>query len=742
MSHSMDKKPFRAHNEQESVIELNTNPHLKDASLPRRSYSDYDSDSHSIVDDDKTKVTVAPRRSQYDWWNRYHPMLRAFILIITVGGVLSIPAIVVGVLIWSKVKFFDGDITPASPYYTELTVVRWFTWATITWVAGVMVFHLVVSIPSFTVTMCKFLLGHCSERTKNRLETINSASIYTKFFLSSLISLLVFRIVFPQSSYLSGDWTKEGWTKGIFGAIACITIISAIMFVEKMVLQMIATSFHRTAYKERLKDLKYSLWVLDQLDDARRQHNDNTFVSPFAWARRNPDRSSTADLFQMGNRSRTNSNVNEGSKSSTTGLIQPFNFVAKAVRNAGKQVTNADVDINSNTRARRLAAKLFDALQGTRDYLTVRDFIPFFNTQKEAEKAFAMFDKDGNGDISRKEMRDRILNIYKERRALNSSLRDMSQIVGKLDKILIALAIVIAAILCSMVFGQNPGASLVSFGTLFVAWSFVFGGTLKNIFECLIFLFITHPYDAGDVVIINGTTMTVTKVRVLSTIFTRGDGQYVCAPNTTLLTLFINNLRRSPPQNETITVNFDFYTPEDKMIALKERLNHFIDQYPRIFLPEVGFSVDSILDANKLTVNLTLSYKTNWQNGGPRSEGRDKFIMTLRNSMMELGIKCYGLTQPVQLQGPPPRYDDLAGQLPSQPPGGGPSPHGEGQSRRDFFDGDDSSALYRNGSTMYDRAPAGGSSTGGRTGGTGYTQNANNTAAAATGLIAANMMGF
>ncbi|RKP39411.1 Mechanosensitive ion channel-domain-containing protein, partial [Dimargaris cristalligena] len=297
------------------------------------------------------------------------------------------------------------------------------------------------------------------------------------------------------------------------------------------------------------------------------------------------------------------------------------------------------VDINSNSRARKLANKLFDALQGTRDYLTMRDFIPYFNTQKDAQKAFALFDKDGNGDVTKKEMRDRIIATYKERRALNASLRDMSQIVGKLDKILVVISVVLIAIFCSMVFGQSPAASLVSFGTLFVAWSFIFGGTLKNMFECLIFLFITHPYDAGDQVVVNGVTMTVAKVRVLSTVFTRGDGQYVCAPNITLLGLFINNLRRSPPQNETVVMNFDFYTPEAKLYQLKDRLNQLLDQYPRIFVPGVGFSLDNILDANKLVVNLSLNYKSNWQNGGPRAEGRNKFMMCLRNAMIELNIK-------------------------------------------------------------------------------------------------------
>jgi Ca2+-binding EF-hand superfamily protein len=54
------------------------------------------------------------------------------------------------------------------------------------------------------------------------------------------------------------------------------------------------------------------------------------------------------------------------------------------------------------------------------------DFYPFFKTEDDARTAFSLFDKDGNGDISKKEMREAVQRIYRERKALTASLKDMS----------------------------------------------------------------------------------------------------------------------------------------------------------------------------------------------------------------------------------------------------------------------------------------------------------------------------
>lgn len=153
---------------------------------------------------------------------------------------------------------------------------------------------------------------------------------------------------------------------------------------------------------------------------------------------------------------------------------------------------------NSTQQAKTLAKKIYHNLLGpdsNRDYIVEADLYPFFNTTHEAKHAFELFDTDGNGDISKRELRSGCIRIYRERKNLTRSMRDLSQATGKLDVIGMIIFIIIWVVIVCAAFGVNVGSDLMPLWSGFIAASFVFGTSAKDAFEAIIFVFVTVSLD-------------------------------------------------------------------------------------------------------------------------------------------------------------------------------------------------------------------------------------------------------
>lgn len=127
-----------------------------------------------------------------------------------------------------------------------------------------------------------------------------------------------------------------------------------------------------------------------------------------------------------------------------------------------------------------------------RTYLVPSNFYPAFATKDEAKEAFRIFDRDNNGDISRPEIKSTLLRVYKERRFLSRSMRDVGAALKTLDQILLLIALVILLFVSLSIFGVNVTQSLTSVYSLGLAASFVFKNSASNVFDAIMFLFVTQ----------------------------------------------------------------------------------------------------------------------------------------------------------------------------------------------------------------------------------------------------------
>ena len=127
-----------------------------------------------------------------------------------------------------------------------------------------------------------------------------------------------------------------------------------------------------------------------------------------------------------------------------------------------------------------------------RSYLVPRDFYPAFRDEATAEAAFRVFDNDNNGDISRAEIKNTLVKVYKERRFLSRSMRDVGAALKTLDNVLLGFAMIVLFFISISIFNVNVGNSLTSVYSLGIALSFIFKNSASSAFDAIMFLFVTQ----------------------------------------------------------------------------------------------------------------------------------------------------------------------------------------------------------------------------------------------------------
>ncbi|KAL9539677.1 hypothetical protein MBANPS3_010130 [Mucor bainieri] len=297
---------------------------------------------------------------------------------------------------------------------------------------------------------------------------------------------------------------------------------------------------------------------------------------------------------------------------------------------------------NSTQQAKYLAKKIYTNIVGPdshRDTIVEADLYPFFRTTKEATFAFGLFDTDGNGDISKRELRSGCIRIYRERKNLTRSMRDLSQATGKLDIILMIVFIIIWAIIVCAAFGVDVGTDLMPLWSAFVAASFVFGTSAKDAFEAIIFVFVTHPFDSGDRVFIQGENWVVHNVGLLVTTFLKWDGSIVYAKNSVLTTQYIINVRRSGRTGETVELQISFATPSWKIRKITDHMIEWCNQYPKLYSTNsASTNITGFQNQNIVNLSFYFEHTQNWQDAGGRWLRHNNFMMELKEECERLEI--------------------------------------------------------------------------------------------------------
>ncbi|KAI9256658.1 hypothetical protein BDA99DRAFT_485107 [Phascolomyces articulosus] len=315
------------------------------------------------------------------------------------------------------------------------------------------------------------------------------------------------------------------------------------------------------------------------------------------------------------------------------------------------QSNNIVTPQNTSRQAKALAKRIFHNIVGTtgRDTIGEKDLYPFFRTHQEAATAFQLFDRDGNGSIDKSELRSACVRIYRERKNLATSMRDLSQATGKMDIILLVIFTAIWVIIVCASFGVDVGTQLMPLWSAFIAASFVFGNSAKDAFESIIFVFVTHPFDAGDRVFIGDENWVVDQVGLLVSTFIKWDGSIVYAKNSILATQYIINVRRTGITGQTVDLNIAYNTPSWKIHQLRDHMAEWTNKFPHLYnLNGTSANIISFENMNRITVTLYFEHTKNWQDPGDRWLRHNNFMLELKDECDRLEINYVLPSQPFE----------------------------------------------------------------------------------------------
>lgn len=461
-----------------------------------------------------------------------------------------------------------------------------------------------------------------------------------------LLAVLISFLPIMVHHHLEGGTKTHRWEVSMNKVIISIFTGAALNFFEKIIIQLIAISFHLRTYADRIDINKFQI---DSLTKLYQYSKDKIAMEDSDFEERTPTGpgSGTRTPMQYLNEVQKKTHSVFGKVGDVAGKVAG-DFTGKAITKSTHPRQLVLTLLSSPPQSQVLARRLYRTfVQEDADTVSSEDLKHAFDNDEEAESAFAMFDKDLNGDISMAELEAVCVDIGKERKSITASLKDLDSVVAKLDAVLLFFVMVATVLVFLSLISTSTAGVLTSAGSAVLALSWLFSTTAQEFLASCIFVLVKHPFDVGDRVTIYGNTgadmkgddYLVKKISLLYTEFKKLEGHIVQAPNSYLNTLFILNMRRSGGLAEAVKLTVKFGTTLDQIDELRTQLLEYVKAEKREYQPNILTEIRDIVEAYSVNLNVVFFYKSNWQNELLRLQRRNKFICAMMVSMQEIGIE-------------------------------------------------------------------------------------------------------
>ena len=304
----------------------------------------------------------------------------------------------------------------------------------------------------------------------------------TAMFLWMLVVLCTYNPILKEHRIEKGDDADDkdsAWISIVYKIVISLFILTALNFAEKILIQWIASSFHRRTYSLRIQEnhmqidclvalYTYAKTCLEAQDPVWNQNSvggDSSGMPTPLMAMKNNARQAWSKVGKAANRFAGDITGRRMLKGN-----HPRKVVMELLRSTNSSYTLA-----------RVFYRTF--VQPGKDTIVLEDILPAFPSVEEAEACFSVFDKDFNGDISMEELEMVCSEIHLEKKAIAASLKDLDSVIRKLDKVFLFVIFVIVVIVFVSIISNSAAAALTSAGTFILGLSWLLQATAQEFLQ-------------------------------------------------------------------------------------------------------------------------------------------------------------------------------------------------------------------------------------------------------------------
>jgi hypothetical protein len=360
---------------------------------------------------------------------------RYFVYVFPVAACIAVPIIIFAIR--DPNALFWG---------TGVKVWLFWTWIEVVWLS-LWVSKLAAKLVPYVFM---FLCGVVSSGTRKYALMLKAVEMPMSLVGWALTSLVTFTALTAPHLNFGNSFRWITVMKNLLGPAL---IGSVIFLIEKLLIQLISINYHRRSFHGRIKDSKHSIYLLGLLYEASRSlfpmycrefleedYMINDSIEAHVAKRIHRRSGSATPLKLIGNVGRIGGRV-----------TSVFGNIASEI--TGKQILNPHSShsvvlqaLEKTTSSEALARRIWMSfvVEG-KEALYPEDIQEVLgpDRKEEADEAFAALDSDGNGDVSLDEMIMKVVEVGRDRKAINSSMRDVGQAIGVLDHVVSVILLIL-----------------------------------------------------------------------------------------------------------------------------------------------------------------------------------------------------------------------------------------------------------------------------------------------------------